>query len=159
MYFSPLANTQTYSLLAPNSNPTQVYNQKGRDRTKNLAKSIEELFAIKEEQAIRSLLFLHKKSKTICLAPTWCTWRDFHLCGLPDKMSTGHFSPTDKFASKFSPYSNPASSNITKKIETFALVSIFWCTWRDLNPQPLESESNALSSWATSARLLLKIFK
>ena len=37
-------------------------------------------------------------------------WRrkwDFRLCDLPDKMSTGHFSPMDKLLTQFSPYSNP----------------------------------------------------
>ena len=45
----------------------------------------------------------HRVGALFCWRRKW----DFRMCDLPDKMSTGHFSPTDKLLAQFSPYSNP----------------------------------------------------
>ena len=47
---------------------------------------------------------------------SWRRKRDFRLCDLPDKMSTGHFSPTDKLLKQFSPYSNPSKTYVKQKL-------------------------------------------
>ncbi len=57
----------------------------------------------------------HQKMVFIC----WRRKRDFRLCDLPDKMSTGHFSPTDKLLTQFSPYSNPTFFLRNKKRPSF----------------------------------------
>lgn len=37
------------------------------------------------------------------------------------------------------------------------LIHIFWCAWRDLNPQHPVSKTGASTNWTTRAILLLKI--
>ena len=45
----------------------------------------------------------------------WRRARDSRLCDLPDKMSTGHFSPSDKLLMQFSPYSHPSPFSQKKR--------------------------------------------
>ena len=67
-----------------------------------------------------------------------CSWRrarDSRLCDLPDKMSTGLFSPSDKLLKQFSPYSHP--SPFSQKKEMHNCIPFFWRRARDSNPRGL----------------------
>ena len=50
------------------------------------------------------------------------------------------------------------SSSLTKSsLEGSFVYRCKWCTWQDSNLRPLAPQANALSSWATGARIFFSI--
>ena len=100
MFCAPLCLIKKFCLIPL----TTLSRQKGCRLSQKVS---QELFAIKEKPTQKQ----RNNPKRLFLAYPSC-FDVVPLIGLaslepPDKMSTGHFSPTGKFASKFSPNSSP----------------------------------------------------